>query len=110
VPLSKCTFLPLEVITEPCVLLPPAALKLKLFRPTTPRLFEFNWPAPFKPPAVLRATPDVEFTVESAAPPAAALVLFKVPAAPVAAPLPAPAIGLRPVCPPDPPMGETSEF
>ena len=45
VPVSRWTFLPVEEISEPGGLLPPAALKVRWLRPTTPWLFEFQSPS-----------------------------------------------------------------
>src|SRR5260221_10672668 len=86
VPLSRCTFLLVEVISEPCVLLEAAELKLSPSRPKTPWLLEVSWPAAFKPPTAARAAPaafTVELTALLATPLALAAVLVT---APVAAP------------------------
>ena len=42
VPLSRCTFFPAEVITEPCVAFEPAALRFRPFSPNTPWLLEVS--------------------------------------------------------------------
>src|SRR4029077_12896519 len=47
VPLSRRTFLPVEVITEPCVAFDAAAFRFRPFRPNTPWLFELIWPEAF---------------------------------------------------------------
>src|SRR5258707_14233923 len=86
VPLSRCTFLLVEVISEPCVLLEAAELKLSPSRPKTPWLLEASWPAAFKPPPAPRAAPaafPVRLTALLATPRALAAVLVT---APVAAP------------------------
>src|SRR3989442_11208874 len=42
VPLSRWTFFPAEVITEPCVAFEAAALRFRPFKPKTPWLFEVS--------------------------------------------------------------------
>ena len=69
VPLSRCTFLLVDVINDPCVLFDAAEFRLRPFKPKTPWLLEVNCPAVFSPPgAPLVAL--VEFAVELSAPPA----------------------------------------
>src|SRR6476660_9177097 len=46
VPLSRCTFLLAEVISDPCV---SAALRLRPFMPKTPWLWKVSCPAEFSP-------------------------------------------------------------
>src|SRR5258708_4635027 len=76
VPLSRCTFLPADVITEPCVAFEAAAFRFRPFIPNTPWLFEVSCPAPFKPPtapfeapAMLPPAFAAELTVPPATPP-----------------------------------------
>src|SRR5882762_7692800 len=86
VPLSRCTFLLVEVISEPCVLLETAEFRFIPLRPNTPWLLEVSWPAAFNPPTAPRVAPaafTVELTAPPATPPALAAVLVT---APVAAP------------------------
>src|SRR5258707_7879657 len=85
-PLSRCTFLPAEVITETWVLLVATELRLRPLRPNTPRLFDVSWPAAFRPPTApcdVPATPVVELAVEFTAPapaaPTVSAVLVSVP-------------------------------
>src|SRR5260370_1311040 len=59
VPLSRCTFLLVGVISEPCVLLEAAVFRLSPSSPNTPWLLEVSWPAAFKPPTAPRTTPAV---------------------------------------------------
>src|SRR6266852_9239949 len=77
VPLSRCTFLPADVMIEPCELFEAAEFRLRPFNPKTPRLFEVSCPAVFNPLAAPPATPLTEpaafpatFAVELSAPPA----------------------------------------
>src|SRR6266849_5737755 len=91
VPLSRCTFLLVEVISEPCVLFDPAAFRFRPLSPKTPWLLEVNWPAAFSPPtAPLEVPPNVEVvepaaltvepTVPLAVPPTLAAVFVTPPA------------------------------
>lgn len=50
VPPSSRTFVPAEVITDPCVPFAVALLRFNSFSPNTPRLFDVNCPAAFNPP------------------------------------------------------------
>jgi len=91
VPLSRCTFFPAEVITEPCVAFEPAAFRFKPFNPNAPWLFEVSCPAAFKPPtapfeapAMLPPAVAAEFKVPPATPPALAAVFVTAPTAPPA--------------------------
>src|SRR5216683_5417614 len=108
VPLSRCTFLPAEVITEPCVAFEAAALRFRPFMPNTPWLFEVSWPAAFKPPTApleAPATPPpafaAELTVPPATPPTLAAVFVTAPTAPPAVDV-SPPSAPRPPPPPDP--------
>src|SRR6267143_2682214 len=122
VPLSRCTFFPAEVITEPSVAFEPAALRFRPFRPKTPWLFEVSWPAVFKPPtapfevpAILPAAFAAEFTVPPATPPTLAAVFVTVPAAPPAVEVTPPSAPRPPVIPdpaaeaPTPPIASMSD-
>src|SRR6266550_2491877 len=122
VPLSRCTFFPAEVISEPSVAFEPAALRFRPFRPKTPWLFEVSWPAVFKPPTapfeVLAMLPPAfaaEFTVPPATPPTLAAVFVTVPAAPPAAEVTPPSAPRPPAIPdpaaeaPMPPMVSLSD-
>ena len=88
VPLSRCTFLPAEVISDPCALPVSAALRLRPFMPKTPRLLEASCPAEFNPPAVAPLAPTVVraavLTALSARLPVPATVLVTDPVAPPA--------------------------
>src|SRR5207245_9831082 len=91
VPLSRWTFFPVDVITEPCVALEAAVFRLRPLRPNTPWLFEVSCPAAFRPPtaslevpATLPAAFVVEFTAPPAAPPTLATVLLTGPTPPPA--------------------------
>src|SRR6266404_3238277 len=98
VPLSRCTFLLEEVISEPCVLLEAAVFRLSPSSPNTPWLLEVSWPAAFKPPTAPRTTPavfTVELTAPLATPPAFAAVF-------VTAPVAAPAVERTPPSAPPP--------
>src|SRR5258707_9563814 len=98
VPLSRCTFLLVEVISDPCVLLEAAEFRLSPSRPKTPWLLEVSWPAAFKPPTAPRAAPaafTVELTALLATPRALAAVL-------VTAPVAAPAVERTPPSAPPP--------
>src|SRR5229473_8454045 len=100
VPLSRCTFLLVEVISEPCVLLEAAVFRLSPSSPNTPWLLEVSWPAAFNPPTAPRAAPaafTVELTAPPATPPALAAVL-------VTAPVAAPAVERTPPSAPPPPL------
>src|SRR6266404_1124386 len=103
VPLSRCTFFPAEVITEPCVAFEPAAFRFKPFNPNAPWLFEVSCPAAFKPPtapfeapAMLPPAVAAEFKVPPAAPPVLAAVFVTAPTAP-------PAVDVTPPNAPRPP-------
>src|SRR6202011_5497286 len=87
VPLSRCTVLLVDVISEPCVLFDAAEVRLSPPKPNTPRLSEVNRPAPSTPPpaplvvpAAVPVTFGVELTAPSATPPTFAAVLVTVPA------------------------------
>src|SRR6267378_4566983 len=122
VPLSRCTFFPAEVITEPSVAFEPAALRFRPFRPKTPWLFEVSWPAVFKPPTAPFEAPAMfppafaaEFTVPPATPPTLAAVFVTVPAAPPAVEVTPPSAPRPPVIPdpaaeaPTPPIASMSD-
>src|SRR5260370_11031833 len=50
VPLSRCTFLLVDVISDPCVLLDVSEFRLSPSKPHTPLLLEANCPVAFRPP------------------------------------------------------------
>src|SRR5260370_11857508 len=109
VPLSRCTFFPAEVVTDPCVAWEAAALRFRPFRPNTPWLFEVSCPAafnpptaPFEAPATLPPAFAAVFTAPPATPPTLAAVLVTVPTAPPAAEVTPPSAP-RPPAAPDPP-------
>src|SRR6266404_5579708 len=97
----RCTFLLLDVISEPCVLLEVAEFRFSPSRPNTPWLLEVNSPAAFRPPTAPLAAPvavPATFAVElTAPPPTFPAVLATLPAV-------APAVDLAPPStpPPDP--------
>src|SRR5882757_4889195 len=103
VPLSRRTFFPPEVINEPSVPFAAAAFRFSPFSPNTPRLFEANCPAEFRPPTAPPAdpaTPVVVRAVASTAPPAALVAL---PAVFVTVPTAPPAVDIAPPSAPRPP-------
>src|SRR4029077_11102057 len=114
VPLSRCTFFPAEVITEPCVALDAAAFRFNPFRPNTPWLLEVSCPGGFKPPTAPFSAPATLppafaalFTAPPAAPPTLAAVFVTVPTAPPAAE-PTPPSAPRPPAIPPPARAPTS--
>src|SRR6267378_210547 len=122
VPLSRCTFFPAEVISEPSVAFEPAVLRFSPFRPNTPWLLEVSWPAVFKPPTAPFEAPAMfppafaaEFTVPPATPPTLAAVFVTVPAAPPAVEVTPPSAPRPPVIPdpaaeaPTPPIASMSD-
>src|ERR1700689_274834 len=59
VPLSRCTFLPAEVMTDPSAPVEAAELKAIPFNRNTPWLFAVSWPASSRPEPSPRAAPLV---------------------------------------------------
>src|SRR5260221_14576784 len=103
-PLAAQTFSPVKGITALSVLLDPAAFRFSPFSPNTPRLFDANCPAAFRPPTAPPAdpaTPVVVRAVASTAPPAAFVAL---PAVFATVPTAPPAVDFTPPNAPRPPL------